>query len=518
MKRLVLPLTLAVLVTLCAGALAAPLANALRSPGTAQWTMQTTGTSQNLWDVQFLDDHSGWAVGSGGTIVHTGDGGTTWSEQPSGVHVPLYAVCFVNALSGWAVGGGNTILHTTDGGLTWSQQHGGDPADDYLSGVSFADLQHGWAVGDYSAILHTADGGASWKSQTATGTWDFSDVMFPDIATGWAVGSGVDPANPGGVGAILYTTDGGASWNTQDSGTKQPIAAIDMLNQSLGWVVGAGGTVLRYNGSTWEWHTLSSHESFEDVAFYDSVIGWAVGAPKGSPSGAGVIIYSTDGGHTWYDQNTTDKALHAIAVTPSGHAWIVGEGGAVYATDLGGPAQPSASPTASQGTISSVIPTPNRTSPAPVASAGKGNGTPWGFIIGLAAAGVVIGALAALLITRLMRRRGQQPPAGQPTPVGPPTLPSPTMPPPPAAWQPPGPRPLARPLGPIPPGPAADAAATSVLPPADAGSEAATRATTAAETSGEAPTSPATGPAAPPTGPAGPPAQEPDEPPTAPGA
>ena len=389
MKCLVLPFILAVLVTSCACALTAPLASALLSPGDAQWTTQTTGTSQNLWGVQFVDDHSGWAVGSGGTIVHTADGGTTWSEQPSGVHVPLYAVCFVDALNGWVVGGGNTILHTTDGGASWKQQHGGEPADDYLSGVSFTDLQHGWAVGDYSTILHTANGGTSWTSQTATGTWDLSDVTFLDTSTGWAVGSGVDPASPGGVGAILYTTDGGTSWNQQDSGTEQPIAAIDMLNQSLGWVVGDGGTVLRYNGSTWAWHTLASHESFADVAFYDSLTGWAVGAAKSGQSG-GVIIYSTDGGNSWYDQSTTDKALNAVAVTPSGRAWLVGEGGAVYTTDLSGPAQPSSNP--SQGTGAPASPTSATASPTPVAPAGTGNTTPWGLIIGLAAAGVMVGA------------------------------------------------------------------------------------------------------------------------------
>jgi photosystem II stability/assembly factor-like uncharacterized protein len=236
-----------------------------------------------------------------------------------------------------------------------------------------------------------------------------SDVDFLDGSNGWAVGSGVDSASPGGIGAILHTTDGGLTWSQQQSGTKQPLTAIDMLNQSLGWAVGDGGTVLRSNGSAWQWHTLTSQESFADVAFYDSITGWAVGSPKGSQSGAGVIIYSTDGGNTWYDQSTVDKALNAVAVTPSGRAWVVGEAGAAYTTDLSGATQPSASPNPPASTPAS--PTAARTPAAPSAPAGKASSTPWGLIIGLAAAGVVVGALAGYLIMRALQRRGQQPPA-----------------------------------------------------------------------------------------------------------
>ena len=170
---------------------------------------------------------------------------------------------------------------------------------------------------------------------------------------------------------------------------------------------------------------MSSHESFTDVAFYDAVTGWAIGAPKGSQSGAGEIIYSIDGGNTWYDQSTTDNALNALAVTPSGRVWAVGEGGAVYTADLSGAVQPSPSPAASPSASTLTTPAPA----TPAAPAGKANGTPWGLIIGLAAAGVVAGVLAALLIMRAIQRRAQQPPPGPPAPPAPPASPPPSPPP-----------------------------------------------------------------------------------------
>jgi photosystem II stability/assembly factor-like uncharacterized protein len=42
------------------------------------WTSQTSTTTQNLNDVYFADDSTGVAVGDGGTVRNTTDGGATW--------------------------------------------------------------------------------------------------------------------------------------------------------------------------------------------------------------------------------------------------------------------------------------------------------------------------------------------------------------------------------------------------------------------------------------------------------
>ncbi|MCC5856809.1 MAG: hypothetical protein JJT90_01515, partial [Ectothiorhodospiraceae bacterium] len=67
----------------------------------------------------------GWAVGDGGTILHTPDGGMNWAAQTSGTTAGLRDLDFVDPLTGWAVGTGGTILHTTDGGMNWAAQTSG---------------------------------------------------------------------------------------------------------------------------------------------------------------------------------------------------------------------------------------------------------------------------------------------------------------------------------------------------------------------------------------------------------
>jgi photosystem II stability/assembly factor-like uncharacterized protein len=110
----------------------------------------------------------------------------------------------VNSTTGWAVGIGGSILHSTDG-ATWSMQSPpssfGLVGGEFL-GVSFVDTSNGWYVGMYSQIAFTVDGGANWLTQQVGGHGapDLNGVQFIDTSTGWIVGNG---------GLILKTTTGG---------------------------------------------------------------------------------------------------------------------------------------------------------------------------------------------------------------------------------------------------------------------------------------------------------------------
>lgn len=75
-------------------------------------------TGNHLFDVQFIDNQTGWAVGEIGTILKTTNGGQTWQTQTSSTTNDLHCFHFSNAQNGWAVGRGGTILHTSTGGVT----------------------------------------------------------------------------------------------------------------------------------------------------------------------------------------------------------------------------------------------------------------------------------------------------------------------------------------------------------------------------------------------------------------
>ncbi len=120
------------------------------------------------------DLHHVWAVGHGGTIVGTSDGGSTWTLQHADPDLTLTAVSFVDSRHGWAAGyaGGGiyaaraVLLATTDAGGAWTEVHR-SASQSYFTDVVRQDELHGWAVGSYAAVpravFRTADGGATWR-------------------------------------------------------------------------------------------------------------------------------------------------------------------------------------------------------------------------------------------------------------------------------------------------------------------------------------------------------------------
>src|SRR4030095_11637776 len=183
----------------------------------SQWVWQNPlPQGNNLRGASFVDANTGTVVGDYGTIVRTTDGGNSWTIQVSGTTQNLWAVSFIDANRGTAVGEGGTILRTTDGGNSWLPQSSGTA--NFLFGVSFIDANTGTAVGGAcgiggeSTILRTTDGGGTWIKRPNPGTVCLFKVSLTDANTGTAVGEG---------GVVLRTINGGNTWPPQKSGSAQ---------------------------------------------------------------------------------------------------------------------------------------------------------------------------------------------------------------------------------------------------------------------------------------------------------
>lgn len=259
----------------------------------------------NLNDVFFRDASNGWAVGDGGTIIHTGDGGATWGPQSSGVTQTLNAVHFSSDTTGWAVGDGGVILRTGDGGTGWAPQTSGTTND--LNEVAFgADHLAGLAVGDAETVLASADGGDTWQAKTSpapsmarTGTptpTDLHALYMSSDTTAWVGGTG---------GLLALTGNGGTSWARKYSGSTNTFYDIEINEDGRVWAVGAWGTVRvsADEGATWNGPWISG-EHFYDIEFVpgNPFVGWIVG-------GDNAIFSTVDGGPNWERQYPKTTSL-----------------------------------------------------------------------------------------------------------------------------------------------------------------------------------------------------------------
>jgi photosystem II stability/assembly factor-like uncharacterized protein len=81
-------------------------------------TLGTRATAK-LNGISFASGQNGWAVGNGGTIIATKNGGNSWDNQSSG-DKDLTAVYFSSASAGLVAGANGALLGTNDGGQNWS--------------------------------------------------------------------------------------------------------------------------------------------------------------------------------------------------------------------------------------------------------------------------------------------------------------------------------------------------------------------------------------------------------------
>lgn len=85
--------------------------------GGVNWPTRDYGISEAPEDVHFpRDADTGFIVGAQGVSYKTTDGGATWLEGGTGAGVDLHSVHFADNLTGYAVGDGGSIVKTADGG------------------------------------------------------------------------------------------------------------------------------------------------------------------------------------------------------------------------------------------------------------------------------------------------------------------------------------------------------------------------------------------------------------------
>jgi photosystem II stability/assembly factor-like uncharacterized protein len=137
-------------------------------------TFPTIDTQFNA--INMAGSRIGCVVGSG-VILNTADG-TTWTQRWSG-SAALYDVKMVSDTEGWAVGSGGTILYTADGGNTWTPDT--SPTTSDLLALHMVDANHGWAVGTGGVIVALNRDVATTVTPSPTATPTATHTSTPTV-------------------------------------------------------------------------------------------------------------------------------------------------------------------------------------------------------------------------------------------------------------------------------------------------------------------------------------------------
>jgi len=291
----------------------------------AQWYYQNpkpVGSPLNC--VKFIDENVAWAIGHGGVIVKTKDGGENWQQLPNLQAGGLIDLFIQDSLTAWAVGlslRGAAIIKTTDG---WkSRKLITFPIQRQLYSVFFINEHTGWVCGDSGIILKTINGGDSWNFMPSGSQALLHSIAFFNEQTGIAVGDS---------GEILRSIDAGASWTCIKKSQNSKLSGISIVGAASAWVSDYYGNLLYSMNRGETWSDVSTVLSgFMDVFFTDSLCGWA------SLTNGYYILRTTDGGTTWTSNSTgTNHSFNSLCFANTMKGCAVGYGGNVITTDDGG--------------------------------------------------------------------------------------------------------------------------------------------------------------------------------------
>lgn len=273
------------------------------------------------------------AIGIGGYIYVTTDGGDVWTDNTSGLHADITSLSLVDQYTAYVGTRLSGVLKTTDGGLTWNEVAPHVGTFEGVKDVDFLDETHGVYITSALAC-GTTDGGVTWDTlKQEFGDNEYRLVQYPapdNIAI-----AGYN--NLSYAGFFINTTDGGATWSdtsafneepgdfemydefrgaiapdfgenlllTQDGGltwTAHPFPdeypqSVAMPNENTVVVVTHGAETYRTTdlGDSWQTFTSAAPLYVSGFAMGDSLFGSAL-----SDNTVGGYA-TTDGGATWYE-------------------------------------------------------------------------------------------------------------------------------------------------------------------------------------------------------------------------
>lgn len=280
----------------------------------AQWENINSGTSQNLYDIDFVEGgtniYLGYAVGTNRNIFRT-ENGVNWDSIAT------------------------TAMKGTCPSCTWK-------AVDFFDTLGYTG---GTITTNYITSLKTSNSGYDWTYAEVFddfGAFNVNDLYFRTKDSGFAVGNlnanGGAPipcVGPPCLLTIYKTFNGSNTWVGQGitiSYTSHINGnAVFFPNKDTGYVVANNGRVARTvnKGGAWTEQvpglTPDASTHYKDVYFNTGLTGCVVGAFSTS----GIILCTSNGGTTWDSTIVNDK-LNTVYMLSDTEIYAAGENGAMY--------------------------------------------------------------------------------------------------------------------------------------------------------------------------------------------
>lgn len=255
------------------------------------------------------------AVGERGFTLQSADG-KEWRGVATPVTRTLTGIAFKDAKVGVAVGHGGSVVRTEDGGATWTQVTVDEAGTDSLLGVTHLGGDRFVAYGAFGLFFDSQDAGRSWQ-RIMVESEDFdrhiSEVVQLSPTSLLLVAES---------GTLARSDDGGATWISLASPYQGSFFGAIPLQDGSVLVFGMRGNVFRSvdQGATWQKIELGTTISVNGGRQLSDGRVLLVG-------NGGLLALSEDGGQTFKVVKSPLGKGFASLVESGGQVMLAGEGG-----------------------------------------------------------------------------------------------------------------------------------------------------------------------------------------------
>lgn len=254
-----------------------------------------------------------WAVGRGGKIVRSDDGGRKWMQQLVATDANLQSIAALDAARAIVVGNDATVLLSADGGRSWQAVAGlpAEAAGSKLIRVRSDADGRAYAVGEFGLVLSTATFAGEWESLGQR-----EDVAWNDIAT-----HGQTLILVGEFGRIRRSANGGRKWQDVTGPFKSSLIGVAFSTDGrLAVAVGLDGVILVSDDDGQNWRAVSSGTREHLFAITATSAGWAAVGDKG------LLLRAPADAQTWAAGRVSEKsyAWHADIEARGSRLYLAG--------------------------------------------------------------------------------------------------------------------------------------------------------------------------------------------------
>jgi photosystem II stability/assembly factor-like uncharacterized protein len=287
------------------------------------WTLQQSGTNQNLYSIYFINPSTGFVVGANGVFLKTTNSGVNWNQMQLGTNYYLYSIRFPSINVGFIGSVNGALLKSTNSGINWSFYSTGTNGPAYS--MSFLNDILGYLITYQNSFVKTTNGGINWSS-LPSGIDNINSVFFINESTGFVAGS------TNLQGRIEKTTNGGLNSFTLNVPNTFSYNYLLFNNSNTGFSVGNNGTIIKTINAGINWFLQNvTNISLTSISFPSIDTGYICGY-------FGTILKTVNSGGNWVVQQNfaTGYNLHEVFFINNITGFSVGDNGTIIKTTSGG--------------------------------------------------------------------------------------------------------------------------------------------------------------------------------------